>query len=628
MISPTLKLSVGLLIFLTVLSCNPDENNGPGGAPFNGVSHPRILLLEGEEEGIKNNIATNATWKKMHYAIMKKSNALLGEPLLERIQTGRRLLSISRECLKRVFYLSYSYRITGDEKYALRAEKEMVNVSQFSDWNPSHFLDVAEMTMAVAIGYDWLYDMLSEESREIIRAAILEGINLSYNSDYNWFLKATHNWNQVCNAGIVYGALAIAEHYPDLAQKTIDRALETVPLAMHDYQPQGAYPEGYAYWGYGTTFNVMLLSALEKAMIDDNGLTESPGFLETAGFLENMTGTTSNSYNWGDCGSTTGSLNPAMFWLAKQNNDPSLLWVEKGYLEEPDYSRFTGNRLLPAIMIWGKDIPLEAIAEPTAKVWMGQGANPVYLARTSWNDPNGIYLGFKAGSASVNHGHMDIGSFIMESDGVRWAMDFGSQDYYSLESKGIKLFGTTQDAQRWTVFRLNNYVHNTLTVDGMLQQVKGYAKIDKNSDNENFSYALSDLSTVYDGELSSITRGVGIVESSYVVVRDELVTLDKNSSVRWVMLTPAEVTLNGDNTATLTKDGKTLQLQVQSPANVTLQTWSTQPTTDYDAPNPGTILVGFELDVAANTDQVIQVALVPEKAIGKVEFLGKSLAEW
>ena len=51
--------------------------------------------------------------------------------------------------------------MTSEKKYLNRAVKEMLAVSAFSDWNPSHFLDVAEMTMAVSIGYDWLYDGLS-----------------------------------------------------------------------------------------------------------------------------------------------------------------------------------------------------------------------------------------------------------------------------------------------------------------------------------------------------------------------------------------------------------------------------------------------------------------------------------
>lgn len=624
----THRLSLLFFCFLTLYAVVAPAQNKTLTSNSQHLDHPRILLFQGEEAAIQEKVAGSATWKKMHEAILDECETIIEQPPVERIKTGRRLLSKSREGLRRVFYLSYAWRMTREEKYFLRAEEEMLAVSGFSDWNPSHFLDVAEMTMAVAIGYDWLYDRLPESSKEIIREAIVKkGIEPSYNEEYNWFLSATHNWNQVCNAGMTYGALAIAEDYPELAKKTIDRAVETIHLPMEDYQPDGAYPEGYSYWGYGTSFNVMFLSAIEKALDSDYGLTETPGFLKTAGFLENMTGTTGLCFNWGDC-SLGGSLSPAMFWFAQKNNDPSLLWVENTYLQQEDLSEFTRNRLLPAIMIWGKDIQLEEIKEPAAKVWVGQGANPVCLMRTSWTDPNGIYLGFKAGSASVNHGHMDIGSFIMEADGVRWAMDFGSQNYHSLESKGIQLFGRTQDAQRWSVFRLNNFVHNTLTVDDQLQQVKGYAAIDRHSDNPEFPFAISDISTVYDGQLSEAKRGVAIKDEQYVVIRDELVALDKPATIRWTMLTPADVTITGENAATLSKDGKKLFLQVEAPMKVKMKTWSTQPATDYDAPNPGTMMVGFECEIPANSAESFQVLLIPEKASDAVLSVNKSLEEW
>ena len=53
----------------------------------------------------------------MHLAILEKSTSLLNKPVLERVMIGRRLLSTSREALKRIFYLSYSFRMTGDEKF-------------------------------------------------------------------------------------------------------------------------------------------------------------------------------------------------------------------------------------------------------------------------------------------------------------------------------------------------------------------------------------------------------------------------------------------------------------------------------------------------------------------------------
>ncbi len=610
------KIVLAFSLLLFIFSC---QNKS--------ADHPRILLLEGQEQTIKTQIAGNETWAKMHQAIIVESEAILELEPQDRIQIGRRLLSVSREYLRRVFYLSYAYRMTGDEKFAKHAEKHMLKSAGFTDWNPTHFLDVGEMTMALAIGYDWLFDELSEESKVRIRTAIVEkGIKPSYNDAYNWFLTAEHNWNQVCNAGMTYGALAIMEDYPELADSVINRAFESIPKAMVDYGPNGAYPEGYGYWGYGTSFNVLFLSAMETYFGDDRDLSKAQGFMETGEFMQNMLLPSSICYNWGDCGQG-GSLQPAMFWFADKTNNPSLLWMENKFLQENDFSKFTKSRYLPALMIWGKDIPMDEIKEPESKVYVAQGKNPVCLMRTSWTDPNAIFLGFKTGAASVNHAHMDVGSFVMEADGVRWAMDFGSQSYESLESKGMSIFGRTQDAVRWSIFRLNNYAHSTLTFDKSLQKVTGYAKIDKYSDNEEFVNAVSDITTMYDGQIKKAVRGVGIRDQKYVVIKDELETLNKPTTVRWNMPTPANVELTA-NGATLTKDGKTLFLKVRGNKNIKMKTWSTAPTTDYDAENPGTIMVGFECKLPANSKQTFEVLLIPEKAKEPAGFVDKALAEW
>lgn len=588
--------------------------------------HPRILLPAGEENEIHQQIANSEVWAKMHQTIIDESEQILQLDPLERKQIGRRLLGTSREYLRRIFYLSYAYRMSGDVRFASHAEIHMLKAAGFSDWNPSHFLDVGEMTMALAIGYDWLFNKLSDESKSIIKEAIVKkGIEPSFDEKYNWFLNAEHNWNQVCNAGMAYGALAVMEDYPQLADSVINRAFETIPKAMIDYQPDGAYPEGYSYWGYGTTFNVLFLSAMETYFGTDRGLAETPGFLKTAGFLQHMLAPSGDCFNWGDCG-TGGSLKPAMFWFAKKNNDPSLLWMEKQFLQTDDLSQFTKNRVLPALMIWGRNISIDEINPPASRVWVGQGKNPVALMRTSWYN-DAMYLGFKVGSPSVNHGHMDIGSFIFEDDGIRWAMDFGSQGYHSLESKGMNIFGRTQDAERWTIFRLNNYAHNTLTIDGQLQRVDGYANIDHYSEEDDFMYAVSDISAVYKGQLDQATRGTGIVNGSYAVIRDEVKALDKPSLVRWNMVTPAEVELTSEG-AVLSKEGKMLYVKVNGPASLKMKTWSTAPTTDYDAENPGTVMVGFEYRLPVNSTAETEVLLIPENALDSAEFINMKLSDW
>jgi hypothetical protein len=590
--------------------------------------HPRILLLKGEEETIKRTIGTDKTWGKLHQAILTESDVLLEVAPLERIQIGRRLLDKSREALRRLFFLSYSWRMTHQEKYLKRAEKELLTLSAFSDWNPTHFLDVAEMTMAVAIGYDWLYNDLPEQSRSIIKEAILKkGIEPSLDSKYNSWLKASHNWNQVCNAGMTYGAMAIYEDQSELAKRIINRSIDSIVLPMGDYNPNGAYPEGYGYWGYGTSFNVMFLSAVEKALGTDFGLSTTPGFLQTAGFMENMTGPSNNAFNFSDSG-LSGELQPAMFWFAQKQKNPSLLWVERSRLVNDDARQHIKNRLLPAAILWSNSVGITTIKEPESTMWVGMGKTPVGLMRTSWSDPNALYVAMKGGSASTNHAHMDIGSFIMEADGVRWAMDFGMQNYETLESKGVDLWNGKQNSQRWQVFRYNNFVHNTLTINNQLQRVEGKASITGSSSTPSFMSVTTDLTDIYKESLAKVNRGIAIVNKDYVVVRDELETLPLETTVRWTMLTPATAKIVGENKIELSKEGKTLILQVQEPAKVTLKTWPTDPQHDYDAPNPGTTLVGFEVKLPANTKTALTVLLIPEKAAKKTNTNVQPLQQW
>lgn len=621
-----MKANVLLVSFVTLASFHFSalaQTDHIGNASIPG--HPRILLLKGEESSIRKTIAADKIWGQVQQATLNEADNIIQLPPIERIQIGRRLLDKSREAIRRIFMLSYAYRMTQQKKYADRAEKEMLKIAGFSDWNPSHFLDVAEMTMAMSIGYDWLYDNLPADSRTAIKEAIIKkGLEPSLDEKYNGWLRVTHNWNQVCNAGMTYGAMAVWEDQPELSKKIINRAIESIQLPMEDYSPDGAYPEGYGYWGYGTSFNVMFISAIEKLFGKDFGLTSKPGFLKTGGYLENMTGPSNLPFNYSDAGAG-GDLHPAMFWFASRAKDPSLLWVERSRLSDSNLKKITGNRLLPAILLWSNGLGINSIQPPSSTMWVGQGKNPVALMRTSWTDPAAIYVAMKGGSASVNHAHMDIGSFVMEADGVRWAMDFGAQDYESLESKGVEVFGRSQTAQRWSIYRYNNFVHNTLTANGQLQRVEGYAPITSSSNSPAFMYGITDMTTVYKGSLAKASRGIGIVNRQYVVVRDEMGAIDTPTTVRWTLLTPAEVKIISGNEAELTKDGKKLLLRVEEPAGISMQTWPTTPTHSYDAPNPGTTLVGFDVKLPAGGNGAITVLLIPgnaSKATKKVQPLG------
>ncbi|SDE10693.1 protein of unknown function [Dyadobacter soli] len=586
--------------------------------------HPRLLLLKGEEKVLLGQIRKYPQWQTVHKLITDDCDRLLDTAPVERIKIGKRLLDKSRECLRRVFMLSYAYRTTGEQKYLARAEKELLAVAAFEDWNPTHFLDVAEMTMAVAIGYDWLFDKLSDQTRARLREAIVaKGIQPSMDKTYNWFLSAEHNWNQVCNAGITFGALAIAEHEPAMAAQIVNRAVGSVPKAMlHSYQPDGAYPEGFSYWGYGTSFNVLLISALQKALGTDFGLAESNGFLKTGAFMQNLVGPTGLAHNWGDSGLKEG-LTPALFWFAQRTQDPSLLWGQKALLSAPAQTEVK-NRILPALLIWGTQTELSAVQAPARKFWAGQGPSPVALMRSSWEKPDAVFVGVKTGSPSVNHAHMDVGSFVMDALGERWAMDFGMQDYNSLESKGVDLWNRSQDSQRWQVFRLNNFAHNVISLNGQLTNAKGYAKIEGVSESGQNMMATTNLSEMYQDQAKAVSRGLGIIDQRYVVVRDEIECGPKEATMRWNMLTAAEVKVVDGKTVELSQNGKKMLLIFDTQTPISIRTWPTTPEHDYDAPNPGTVFVGFEATLPAGSRHSFTTYLSPSSNVTPA----KPLAEW
>ena len=87
--------------------------------------HPRLLMKQGEERQIRESLKDNPEMQRVYNQIVGEADRLLVCPTLTYKKEGRRLLAVSREALKRIFDLSFVYRMTGEDKYRLRAEQEM-----------------------------------------------------------------------------------------------------------------------------------------------------------------------------------------------------------------------------------------------------------------------------------------------------------------------------------------------------------------------------------------------------------------------------------------------------------------------------------------------------------------------
>ncbi|MBQ7029007.1 MAG: hypothetical protein IJN32_02070, partial [Thermoguttaceae bacterium] len=363
----------------------------------------------------------------------RRADKELGEPPVKRELEGKRLLDVSREALRRTFDWAFMYRYSGDPKYAARAEREAVAIAEFADWNPSHFLDVAEMTTALAFAYDSCGETFSSENRKKVREAIRDkGVEEALKIR-GWWKRNNANWNQVCWCGTLYGALAIADDEPELARDAVRQAVNGVTWSMASYEPDGNYTEGPGYWGYGTGFNVLLLAALNSALGNDFGRSEARGFTETIRYYEHVFGTTGDAFNYPDSGGGK-MFEPTAFWNALNLGDTSVAWNENFALDAAyvatkhkvkygarSLDSLAGHRLAVCALLWGpvRETPLDLAKIDAGKpvdpseyevgnvapkelgyVGVGDGRNAVALFRTDWKR-DAAYLGIKAGAPSA-----------------------------------------------------------------------------------------------------------------------------------------------------------------------------------------------------------------------------------
>ncbi|HLP09247.1 MAG TPA: heparinase II/III family protein [Opitutaceae bacterium] len=578
--------------------------------------HPRLLVTGNTWwEPFNQARATYPEYEAFLAANEAAARLILDEPVVERRLTGRRLLHVSRTVLERTLTLIVAYRSTGETIFAVRAEQELQAATAFSDWNPDHFLDVAEMATAVAISYDWLFDALRPDSRAALRQALVEKAlrpGLAAAAKPGGWPTAENNWNQVCWSGLAIAALAIADEEPTLARTVLVAARTNIVHGLKPYAPDGVYPEGPGYWGYGTTYQVLLLAALESALDSDWDLTSAPGFLVSAGAQLQLTGPSGRLFNFAD-GREPGALQPALFWIARRYRDPGLIRGQERFLGDAptdpaalDAYRETA-RFRPLVALWWPErgfttTPLLPLA------WHGRGANPVAVFRSSWSDPAALYLAVKAGSAGLSHAHMDAGSFVLEAGGVRWAIDLGMQDYESLESRGIDLWNRRQDSPRWRVFRLNNHSHNTLTLGGQLHRVDGAAIFTAFSAEQPAPGASIDLTPVFAGQAERATRRLDVRDDKRVVVRDSLSGLAPGTAIRWAMATRAAVASNGTS-ATLQQGGRTLRATLGAAPGARFEAIPATPPHGFDAPNPGVTLLLVDTSAPASGAVEIEVEL-------------------
>lgn len=612
---------VCLLVTLPLLR----SETAPAPAPL--PPHPRLLATQADFDRIRNSITQPGPLRDAFLLVSETAGREYAEPPLSRKMVGRRLLGTSRDALRRILNFAMLYRLNGETRWAARAEREMLALAAFSDWNPPHFLDTAEAATAVAIGYDWIYDTLSPESRATLREALVTHALRPGDADgpgqNNW-RRSNNNWKQVCETGLALAALVLDGDEPELAARAIERARRRVPAIFETYEPDGGYAEGTMYWDYGTTYHVLLIEALRTATGSAGSVATNAAFLRSASVLNLLTGPTGRYFNYGDSLERR-SFMPAMYWFARETRNPAIVATEHlrmGPLHpEKTVSADVSfpTRFLALTLLW---MPAGPPAEPVPLTdrWATRGTNPLALFRRG-TGKDALFVAMKGGRARNSHAHMDAGSFVVDLGGVRWTADVGMPSYNQLETTGVDLFGK----DRWKVYALGPYSHSIPLINDTPPDENATATLAAFS--EPWQAAVFDLSPLYSSSAARLQRGLRIEGDTTFLIRDELEGAKPGARYRFSWMTRARVEIDATG-ATLHLGGKSLRLAVACDGPFTIVDEDvSHPPAPYDAPQPGLRRVSV-LCTLEKPSLALEVRVTAGEASSPANKPGAPLRQW
>lgn len=574
--------------------------------------HPRLFINNQRVEELKKQTDEVSILLK-EIILHQADEAMLLPPVVYPVKEFK--MGAVRETQRRVLCLSMSYLLTDKECYLSAAKEVLMRLSALDDWGTNHFLDVGEAAFAAGVGLDWLYDKLSpEEKQTITRAIVVNGLRPALTErerdDKSSWVNGDFNWNPVCHGGITVAALAIAEVEPQLSRQIIDRAVKNIPIYATAFEPDGSDAEGPSYWSYGAVFYIMSLEALRTATGTSYGLDRFQGFLKSGDYNNQVTGVTGVDYNYSDYHDER--LNePVMLWFGRELQRYDLVQREikdirtmyKQFVKKatnPYSPKRSPSRHIPLELVWWEPELSEKGKSVSPLHYTARGGLPLGITRSSWTDPRASFIAIKGGTPNHSHGHMDVGSFILEANGVRWALDLGTENYNKMRAAKLDLWNYAQNSNRWTTFRVGPEGHNILRFDGAYQNIEGYASIEPLTQADGSVGHRVDLSTLYSGKAGSVQRSVLLHSDGTVSVCDEWATVNPSTIVSWQLLTKAEVTQTDDGLL-LRQNGESLALRIESAMNlqdlkIRVEDKS-EPANMQDSPNPGLKSIVIEIPV-------------------------------
>lgn len=478
------------------------------------------------------------------------------------------ILEAARTILERVIVLAFMWRMTGSAVYADRCKAEIFNACNFSDWHESHFLDTAELTFACSLGANWLYDYLTEAEFKQIGAAVKEksfDVSKGKILSQNWWKWSKTNWNSVGYGGLGVGSMVFYDEYKDFAADFLAETYNNMAYNFETFTPDGVYVEGSGYWEYCTSYLTYFMSTSNNFIGTDFGLSEIDGFLKLGEFPLYVTGATT-VFNYGDNKKVSVGA-PSLYWFSKQTGRPDVAYYQakESVADELSHGkgRFELGRECAVGALWYDAELLAGLDTDNLplSVYLRSDSSQEFVAmRSAFFDRNATYAAIKGGYNYTNHGDLDIGTFVFDSMGERWAEDLGPADYGN-SGYFVGIVG----GGRWKVYAKRAEGQNTLVFNpnSAFEDQYPFARAtfeDFKPDAENGGKAFLDMSDAYKfAGVSKATRSFELFNSRTSLRISDEFKCRRPSEVYWFMHTKADIEIIDAHHAILTINGKQMK---------------------------------------------------------------------
>ncbi|WP_295076960.1 dockerin type I domain-containing protein [Ruminococcus sp.] len=551
--------------------------------------HPRLMITSDFVKTLKKEVNDPDNPKSWWFSRLKTRGDLLYEQLTGPSQKDylisyekcyeTRIPGIdgnkskaSDEFRYKIMTFGMLYQLTGEKKYADAAWVILERVISFKDINPWHDLDFGFFCQGYALAYDWMFSAWDPDQTAALEEAIMRHCFRPANDAYtdntitrsqDWTnavvrgVYTNHNHNPIVNSGIAMAAIAFMDKYPAITPSLCHDAFICLERDLNMYAPDGMTTEGLEYMLISVDNLSMLFSSLETSLGHLYGLDTCPGMengkpIRVIHSLESDVG----ELSFGD------SHDLLLTY-------PGELYFYKHYdlhgFKSEIYDRLktgSANDFLRNVQILCWYEPDSGDQKINFDKDMNVGGDAAFATLRSSFEAKQSFVGIKAGTTLRDYFvHLDQGSFVFNSLGVKWAADMGKDNY---DLAGY-MDPRAEDNRRFRIFRLRPDGHNTLLINPSTTDF-GYefnkTAVISTESSETQAKAVVNMTDLVSSKASSAQRGFLLTDNRRsLVVRDE-VALKKSSDLYWIMYTPQNVKINGSSATLSSIDDESVQLRL------------------------------------------------------------------